>query len=181
MNPLGGVSHFVDRLSVLLVAPRIQDILFAVRPLSNSRFDLTVAETFSQARAILNVRPPGLLITEIRLGEFNGLHLVLRGRGARPDMAAIVTSTSADNVLQSEAEQLGATFVLMPTSEAELMAAVERTLFRTDASVPIRAPFERRTHERRAHTSVVNGQLNRRKQERRRNFSPPSQPAAASG
>src|SRR5262249_40561382 len=111
-------------------------------------FRVTVADTFQDAKAGLQ-EPPALLVAEIRLGEYNGLHLVLRGKAIRNSMAAIVTSRVLDPVLQANAEELGATFVVKPTTEQEIRAAVFRTMFRVDPSVPVRAPFERRQATRR--------------------------------
>jgi two-component system, response regulator RegA len=161
-------SEALEPVSVLVVAPRMQDILFAVRPLSTAHFEITVAETFLQAKALIASRPPALLITEIRLGEYNGLHLVLRGKGTRPDMGAVVTSSVADAVIQAEAERLDATFLQTPTTEAELIAAVLRTLSRRSGSTPIRPPFERRTNERRTTADSLAGSVERRTQDRRR-------------
>jgi DNA-binding response OmpR family regulator len=141
------MSNVMASASALIVDPALSDALFSVGVLSDLGFHVTVAENFHEALERLRV-PPTLLMADIRLGEFNGLHLVLRGKAAKRDLAAIVTSAVADSVLQSEAEQLGATFVQKPTSTEELRAAVCRTLLRT-GSEPIRPPFERRQADRR--------------------------------
>jgi len=133
--------------SALIVDPVLSDALFSVAAVSSLGFHVTVADNFHEALERLRV-PPALLIADIRLGEYNGLHLVLRGKAVKRDLAAIVTSAVADAVLQSEAEQLGATFVLKPTRTEELHAAISRTLLRTTEG-PIRPPFERRREERR--------------------------------
>ena len=131
----------------LVVEPLFSDVLLLVPILSALGFEITATENFEEARQSLRV-PPRLLITEIRLGEFNGLHLVLRGRSVRPDMAAIVTTTIDDPVLRHEAEIMGATFVLKPATADELQAAILRTVLRREPT-PIRGPFERRHGDRR--------------------------------
>jgi DNA-binding response OmpR family regulator len=136
--------------SALIVDPVLSDALFSVGVLQALGFHVnrvTVADNFHEAVERLRV-PPTLLVADIRLGEFNGLHLVLRGKAAKRDLAAIVTSAVADSVLQSEAEHFGATFVLKPTSPEEFRAAVCRTLLRTGTE-PVRPPFERRQADRR--------------------------------
>jgi DNA-binding NtrC family response regulator len=135
----------------LVVEPAVGDTLVLVPVLSALGFQVTATESFDEARRSLH-SPPRLLITELRLGEFNGLHLVLRGLSARPDMAAIVTTTVDDPVLRNETEAMGATFIIKPTSSEEFQAAIVRTVLRDrQANVtPIRAPFERRRVERRA-------------------------------
>jgi DNA-binding response OmpR family regulator len=142
------MSSVMASASALIVDPVLPDALFSVGVAAALGFHVTVADNFHEALERMRV-PPTLLMADIRLGEFNGLHLVLRGKAARRDLAAIVTSAVADSVLQSEAEQLGATFVQKPTSTEELRAAICRTLLRTGTD-PIRPPFERRQVDRRA-------------------------------
>ena len=57
---------------------------------------------------------PDLLITDLRLGPYNGLHLVLWGRTEHPEMATLVTSRIADPVLEAEARRQRAQFLLRP-------------------------------------------------------------------
>ena len=151
--------------SALIIDPDLSDVMFSVFAATSLGFRVTVADTFQEALERLRV-PPALLIAHIRLGEYNGLHLVLRGKAARRDLAAIVTSGVADRVLQTEAEQLGATFVLKPTTPEEFRAAICRTLL-ADSGGPIRSPFERRSSDRRS-ASPVAYHPDRRKASRRR-------------
>jgi CheY-like chemotaxis protein len=138
--------------SALIVDPVLSDALFLVSVVSALGFRVTVADTFADALERLRAHP-ALLIAAIRLAEYNGLHLVLRGKSARPALPALVTSTVPDPVLQLEAEQLGATFVLKPIGPEELRGAILRTIFQTAESGPIRPPFERRKGERRVSAS----------------------------
>src|SRR5262245_7473596 len=124
--------------SALIIDPVLSDVMFSVAAASSLGFRVTVADSFQEALERLRV-PPALLIAHIRLGEYNGLHLVLRGKAAKRDLAAIVTSGVADQVLQTEAEQLGATFVLKPTTTQEFNAAICRTLLQATGG-PIRSP-----------------------------------------
>jgi CheY-like chemotaxis protein len=153
-------------LSALIIDPVLSDVMFSVSAASSLGFRVTVADSFQEALERLRV-PPALLIAHIRLGEYNGLHLVLRGKAARRDLAAIVTSGVADQVLQTEAEQLGATFVLKPTTAQEFNAAICRTLLQATGG-PIRSPFERRTSDRRSTSPADAPHPERRKGTRRR-------------
>lgn len=149
-------SRTIVVASALVVDPKLNEALSTVALLTDEGFEVTVAETFAKAKDRLNTRPPALLITEVRLGEYNGLHLVLRGKAQRPTMAALVMSTIPDPVLQTEAEAMGATFLIKPFDTRELLAAVTRTMFQLDRSEgPVRAPFERRTVERRSTFIVI--------------------------
>ena len=142
--------------SALIIDPVLSDVLFSLATATSLGFSVTVADTFQEAIERLRV-PPALLIADIRLGEYNGLHLVLRGKAARRDLAAIVTSGVADPVLMSDADQLGATFVLKPTTAREFRAAICRTLLQgaDSAGSPVRPPFERRTSDRRSTRPAV--------------------------
>jgi DNA-binding response OmpR family regulator len=142
------MSIAMGAASALIVEPVLVDAMFSVDAVTSLGFHVTVADNFHEALERLRI-PPALLIADIRLGEYNGLHLVLRGKAVKRDLAAIVTSGVADSVLQSEAEQLGATFILKPASTEEFRAAICRTLLRT-SSEPIRPPFERRQADRRS-------------------------------
>ena len=93
-------------------------------------------------------------MTEIRLAEFNGLHLVIYGKSVRPDMAALVLSSQPDAGLQVDTEALGATTMIKPVASRQVRAAVLRSISRLAIpgrpADPIWPPFERRERERRA-------------------------------
>lgn len=155
------------RPSAVIVERSVADALPVLSMLVAWDFHVTVADHFADAKSRLSDRPPDLLITELRLGEYNGLELVLRGKSRRPDMAALVVTRVHDIVLQQDAEQMGATFVMKPVDEPELRAATFRTLFRrAESTKPIRAPFERRSRDRRGAVRPV--AADRRTAERRR-------------
>jgi DNA-binding NtrC family response regulator len=156
-------SRLTATASALVVDPRLGDALSTVALLTAQGFEVTVAETFTKAKERLNLRPPNLLLTEVRLAEYNGLHLVLRGKAQRPRMAALVMSSFSDPVLQSEAEAMDATFLIKPLDDRELLAAVARTIFQRDRSEgPVRSPFERRASDRRAASVAVATELRQR-------------------
>jgi hypothetical protein len=86
-------------------------------------------------------------------------------------MAAVVTSAVTDPLLQDEAERMGATFVSMPATSAELLAAVMRTLFEgPEHPGSIRPPFERRRTERRRRVGAPPPESERRIGDRRRDL-----------
>lgn len=153
--------------SALVVEPYLPHLLFILSTLSSLQFDVVVADTFKDAKATLLSARPAVVITDVRLREYNGLHLIHRGRAAWKDLPAIVTSAVDDPVLKEEAERLGATYVTLPIASSELVAAICRTVLQSRyAMEPVRAPFERRKRERR----LDRGQLviERRRSERRR-------------
>ena len=161
------MATLVGPASVLLVEPSLDELLPVVATLTGAGFHVTAAGSFAQARAMLDTHVPSLLVTSVRLGLYNGLHLLIRASAVKPDLAAVVTSEVADPVLHAYAESMGATFMVKPIVATDLVAAALRTLFaRNPSSGAIRPPFERRVHERRR--AVDSRVSERRVAERRR-------------
>jgi DNA-binding NtrC family response regulator len=89
------------------------------------------ARSFDEAKTLLAAERPDILITDLRLGQYNGLHLILRTRSDFPQMAALVTSRVADSVLEAEAARQHAQFILVPLTATQLLQAVSRSLNET--------------------------------------------------
>lgn len=62
-----------------------------------------------------------MLLTDVRLGAFNGLQLAVIARDAHPEMQIIVFSGFDDPVLREEAGHLGATYVVQPVTSSDLL------------------------------------------------------------
>jgi DNA-binding response OmpR family regulator len=104
-----------------------------VEPLRAAGYDVTGATTFEAAKKRLADFSPNLLIAASRLGPYNGLHLVVRGRVDHPEMVAILTAPAKDPVLEAEASRYGASCVVAPDTSDELLALVSQTF----ASMPV--------------------------------------------
>jgi DNA-binding NtrC family response regulator len=100
----------------------------AVDTLRDAGLDAVGAATFEEASKTISSCPPDLLIADERLGAFNGLHLVLRGHAASPDMRAIVTSRQKDAALESDARSLSAVCVVTPPQADGWLDPVYRVL-----------------------------------------------------
>jgi CheY-like chemotaxis protein len=138
------------RWSALVVAPVAEDMRLILSTFTGRNLHLSWAESFGEAKVLLGTRRLDVLITDLYLAEYNGLHLVLRGKATHPQLAAVVLSRVDDPVLRADAERMRATFVLKPFTPPELAAAVMRTLhLDQDEMVPLRPRFERRVGERR--------------------------------
>ena len=98
--------------------------------------------SFQDAKSALAVQSPQLVISSLRLGPFNGLHLVHLGRLADPGLAAIIISPTGDAVLQTEADQVGALLVVEPVPTASLLALIAKLM-------PGSSQIERRAGDRR--------------------------------
>jgi DNA-binding response OmpR family regulator len=163
-------SSFPPAISALVVEPNELDLITVVSALTGAGFRVSATDNYLDARNLLASEPPLVLVTEVRLGAYNGLQLALRARTSGPRVTVIVMSAYADSVLQRDAERAGATFALKPVDPPELLAAVCRTALRAQPATglpePIRPPFERRRAERRQQAgtaSVERRQVNRRR------------------
>ncbi len=128
MNSVFGVSPFSGS-PALVVEPEERSRVFLASILSSAGLSVTETGTFGRARALLEAQPPALLVTEVRLGAYNGLHLVLLGRSVSPHMTLVVTSRLNDGGLQREAEELGATFIRRPMTAWALLDPLYRAAF----------------------------------------------------
>ena len=87
----------------------------------------TLAEgTFQRARHALHNADIRALITDVRLGDFNGVQLALLAKELHPGIRVIVVSGFDDDVIRREAEREGAYFVLKPVSLTALIDLVEK-------------------------------------------------------
>lgn len=121
------------RPSILLVQPvRKRDLLSARALFESAGFRVVSASSFDEAKRLIETDPPDVLVTELKLGPDNGLHLVLRSRLAHPHISAIVMSHFADAGLAEEAARQNAIFLVRPFGGSELLHAVNRAL---DAAV----------------------------------------------
>ena len=93
--------------------------------------DVSTATTFDQAKAILTATPPTVLITGVRLGQYNGLHLIIRSRIDHPLTVGIVIAEKSDAALEQEAAKSGAACLSFPAQEEQLLALVADAISRT--------------------------------------------------
>jgi DNA-binding response OmpR family regulator len=82
--------------------------------LDGEGFAVLACPTFAEARAQLTRRRVTALLTDIRLAEFNGLHLVQLARTLHPGACLVVFSGYADDGLQHEAQAAGAAWFQKP-------------------------------------------------------------------
>jgi len=113
---------------VLVVYSDPADRLGTALLLETAGYRVLSAGNFDEAKHLLAIESPDMLITDLRLGPYNGLHLVLRSRTDHPEMAALVTSRVPDAVLEAEALRQCAGFLLLPASDDDLLDAVIASL-----------------------------------------------------
>jgi CheY-like chemotaxis protein len=98
--------------------------------LRDTGHSVIVVETATAARDVLRTHLPDLLISEIRLGPFNGLHLLIRHQVSHPRMRAILLDAVYDSVLEDEARRHGAAYLSGPIDDAKLIQQVAREIAR---------------------------------------------------
>jgi DNA-binding NtrC family response regulator len=95
------------------------------RALSSYGFETREAATFEHALAATTLRSFDVLVTAVRLGAYNGLHLILRTQHS--GVAAIVTTPTQDPVLAAEAQRFGAGCVVAPWEDpTEMLSYIAR-------------------------------------------------------
>ncbi len=80
--------------------------------------------SFTDAKNHMVSSAVDILVTDVRLGAFNGLQLVGLAKSRWPATVAVVISGFDDPVLRREAELMDATFLLKPMTRDELVSAV---------------------------------------------------------
>ena len=93
--------------------------------LRKAGYSILTADSFERARDTLRTATPDLLIADIRLGDFNGLQLIAT---CPFPIRAIVVTGFADHVLEQEARQLGAEYIVKPVARSQLLSTIERQL-----------------------------------------------------
>ena len=119
--------------TVLLVCPNRQQLTArekAVAPLADRVY---VASTFPQAKSILIEVKPDVLVTDLRLNEFNGIHLALWSRVRLPHLRSVIVGHS-DPSMAGDARAFGFDYLQDESAEA----IVDHTLQALDKELPQR-------------------------------------------
>jgi hypothetical protein len=119
--------------TVLLVSADRQQLTArekAVGPLADKVY---VATSFPQAKSILMEAKPDVLVTDLRLHEFNGIHLALWSRVRLPHLRSVIVGHT-DPSLAGDARAFGFDYLQEEDSEA----LVDHTLQALDKELPQR-------------------------------------------
>jgi len=95
------------------------------RSLRDAGFQAVAVDTFDAARHMLGLEPVDVLVTEARLGDFHGLHLLLLARSANPAVFALVLTREQDDVLERDVDRAGGVLLVGNQAEA-IVAHIER-------------------------------------------------------
>lgn len=134
---------FMGRLVLLVntdavVLKRIESLL------SKEGYVVAAAEGFPRAKELLSSFSPDLLVTDVRLGAFNGLHLAFRARLDYSTLPVIITDERYDSVLEQEATRLGAAYLVNPLENDAFLSNVRAALNPKARLPPPQSPVTRR-------------------------------------
>jgi DNA-binding NtrC family response regulator len=98
--------------------------------LSTQGYWITVANSYGAAKFHLEMQP-SVVITELKLGEYNGLHLAVRANSSHVPVLVI---GDRDRFFEHEAELLGATYLAFGELNRErILSFVESQIAHADA------------------------------------------------
>jgi DNA-binding NtrC family response regulator len=95
--------------------------------LASAGFEVEAFNDFQAAKERLKSGGVDVLVTDVRLGAFNGLQLVVRAKTTSPDVIAIVLTGFDDSVLHQDAVGVGAHFLLKPIRVEQLLQLLDAT------------------------------------------------------
>jgi DNA-binding response OmpR family regulator len=126
----------------VLIVDDEPDVLDTLAELvSAGGYEVVTRGTFEEARKDITSDPPDILVTDVRLGPFNGIQLAVLMRAARPDSPIVVLSAYDDPTLRVEAAHCQASYLTKPVSRKELLVCLAGM-----ARVPSVGPASKRIH-----------------------------------
>jgi len=127
VSPRGREDRVIN--TILIVEPDAEASTRLASQLQAAGFAVQEARDFPSGRERLLAISPAGLVTEVHLGEFNGVHLVILGRGRFPGMAVVAIGPE-DPVLASEVRRHEATYLARPVSDDEVVEHLTASLRR---------------------------------------------------
>lgn len=125
--------------TILVVDTQSAAVARLVNALTSAGLAAIGAQSFADALEMLGVVNTDLLITSVRLGPYNGLHLFLRARALHPNATAIIIGPS-DPTLAREARALGARAYLT-TLSPDVVVLEALTILRPATDAPDGLPL----------------------------------------
>jgi DNA-binding NtrC family response regulator len=114
-------------LNILIVEDDQSTLSGWVELLRSAGYFVRGVSSYEEGRQELAMMPD-LLITDVRLGVYNGLQLLMRGRMMNPRLQAIVITGYADQIVRREAVYLQAEHLEKPVDADRLLQVVSSAL-----------------------------------------------------
>lgn len=112
--------------SVLLVDDDEQMLGLVGHWLEDAGYEVTACSRFETARDCMLASRPDALVTDLRLGAYNGLQLALRASQNGPGTVVLVMSAYDDIVSRRDAAAFGSRFILKPFGREALLAELSQ-------------------------------------------------------
>ena len=113
--------------SLLIVDDDLAVLEALSRYLADHGFNVVSTSVFEEAKQHIATVRPDIVITDVRLGAFNGLQLAILARDLRPDARVVVFSGFDDPVLKEEARRIGAVYLVKPVSGRTIVQELKST------------------------------------------------------
>jgi DNA-binding NtrC family response regulator len=113
---------------ILVVDDDRQVLRYLTDLLQEAGFDTVACERYQDAKALLSTSRPDVLLTDIRLGAYNGLQLAFYARDHHPGLPVVVLTGYEDPTLRDEANRSGAHFLVKPVTRAVLIGTIQKAL-----------------------------------------------------
>lgn len=122
-SPTGRTANTPPR--VLIVEDNDATLAGLSELLKRAGYSTFATRSFEEGAHVMRDDTPDVLIADVRLGPYNGLQLLVTSPKRVP---TIIMTGYPDPVLESDAVQLGAQFIVKPVVPAALLAMVESQL-----------------------------------------------------
>jgi DNA-binding response OmpR family regulator len=120
---------------ILLVDPSPTAAMVAEQALVGAEYCVASVGTFPDAIREIALGCPDLVVTSLRLGAYNGLHILLRLRAEHRSVPVIVTGDRSD--MTPDVGEFGGHFIAKPLDPAELVDTVSQLLADRPQSDPL--------------------------------------------
>jgi CheY-like chemotaxis protein len=119
-------THATGRTALVVESDTVQLAAIA-QALRGLGYAVVAASSFDDARKhLLTTQELSLLVADVRLGQFNGLHLAFRARAHYPNVRLVITDHAPDTTLEAETKRLGGLYVPRPFTPEALAALIAR-------------------------------------------------------
>ena len=134
-RPTSAIFALTSGTTALVVNTDTRVLQGFASALRGEGYSVLEATSFEDGKQLWTATKPDVLVVDIRLGQFNGLQLLMRARSDRPDLHAIITCPFADAVLEAETRRFGGTFLIRPIEPQQIVSSI-RQIQSPDAAPP---------------------------------------------
>jgi DNA-binding response OmpR family regulator len=92
--------------------------------LTGAGYSVVACHEYETAKQHLAQATPDILLTDVRLGAFNGLQLVILAKEQGPQTVVVVMSAFDDPMLHKEAVECGAGYLTKPFTRDQVLVAL---------------------------------------------------------